>query len=155
MVRGRLRLLILAACGPAILLAAVETVMLAAALVGEDPRWAVRPLNVSEAAAARDAVEMVRLLEQGEDPDTRRPVRPRLLNNEEERLATPLEAAVHERRPELVLLLFEHGANPAPAEWLRLWCAAGALDYSEIVAALDRRAPPGVEVRCSGTETIW
>ena len=68
MVRGRLRWLVFAAAGPVLVLAAIDTGMLAAALVDEDPRWAVAPLDVSEAAAARDAVEMVWLLEQGEDP---------------------------------------------------------------------------------------
>ena len=52
-------------------------------------------------------------------------------------------------------LLFANGARPSPADWVRLRCAAQARDHADIVAALDRRRPGGIETRCSGTETLW
>ena len=80
---------------------------------------------------------------------------PALLGNDIEIEATPLEAAVSIRRPELMGLLFEHGARPSPADWLRLRCSAQAREYADVVATLDTRRPDGVEIRCSGSESLW
>lgn len=151
----RLRWLLVAAAAPAVVLASFEAANLMIAAVRDHPQWPNTDLNLSEAAAVRDHAEVVWLIESGENPNTRRPVRPGLVQNDTEVEATPLEAAISIRRAELVSLLFERGARPSPADWLRLRCSAQALEYADIVAVLDTRRPDGVEIRCSGDESLW
>jgi hypothetical protein len=161
MVRGMSRLtsrqrwLITGAAGPSVVLAALEAVVLLIAAVADHPRWPDTRLTLSEAAAVRDHAEVVRILEGGGIANARFPVRPGLLGNEAVIQATPLEAAISIRRAELVELLFEHGAGPSSADWLRLRCAAAALQYDEIVAMLDARKPGDVDIRCVGDESLW
>ena len=152
---ARLRWLLAAVAAPAVVLASLEATNLMIATVRDHPRWPNTDLNLSEAAAVRDHAEVVRLIENGENPNTRRPVRPGLVQNDLEVEATPLEAAISIRRPELMGLLFERGAHPSPADWLRLRCSAQALEYADIVAVLDTRRPDGVEISCSGDESLW
>ena len=151
----RLSWLLVAAAAPAVVLASLEAAMLMIATVRDHPRWPNTELNLSEAAAVRDHAEVVRLIESGENPNTRRPVRPGLVQNDVEVEATPLEAAIAIRRPELVSLLFDRGARLSPADWLRLWCSAQAQEYAGVAAVLDTRRPDGVEIRCSGDESLW
>lgn len=151
----RLRWFLVAAAVPALVLVSLEAAILMIATVRDHPRWPNTDLNLSEAAAVRDHAEVVRLIEGGEDPNTRRPVRTGLVQNDLEIEATPLETAISIRRPELVSLLFDSGARPSPADWLRLWCSAKALEYADVVAVLDTRRPDGVEMRCSGDESLW
>lgn len=151
----RLRWLLVTAAAPAVVLASLEAANLMIAAVRDHPQWPNTYLNLSEAAAVRDHAEVVWLIESGENPNTRRPVRPGLVQNDMEVEATPLEAAISIRRAELVSLLFERGARPSPADWLRLRCSAQALEYADIVAVLDTRRPDGVEIRCSGDESLW
>lgn len=151
----RLRWLFVATAGPAVVLASLEAVILMIAAVSDHPRWPRTSLNLSEAAAVRDHAEVARLLETGESPNARRPVRPGLVGNDVEVEATPLEAAVSIRRPELMDLLFERGARPSTADWLHLRCSAEALGYADVVANLDMRRPDEVEIRCSGDERLW
>ena len=151
----RLRWLLLASAVPAVVLVSLEAAILMIAAVRDHPRWPNNYLNLSEAAAVRDHAEVVRLLESGGNPNARRPVRPGLLDNDMEIEATPLEAAISIRRPELMDLLFERGAHPSPADWLRLRCSTQALEYADIAAVLDTQRPDGVEIRCSGDESLW
>lgn len=154
---GRSRVIwpLAAAAGPAIVIAAVEAVVLVIALFGNHPRWPDMQLNLSEASAVRDHAEVVRLLRAGESPDARRPVRPGLVGNDAVVEATPLEAAVSIRRTEVVNLLFEYGLRPSSAEWRRIRCAAQALDYGDVVDTLDARRPTGSTSTCSGDERLW
>ena len=151
----RLKWFLIAAAVPAVVLASLEAAVLVIAMVRDHPRWPITHLNLSEAAAVRDHAEVVWLIEGGENPNTRRPVRPGLVQNNTEVEATPLEAAISIRRPQLVDLLFDLGAGPSPADWLRLRCSAQALEYADVVAVLDTRRPDGVEIRCSGDESLW
>lgn len=155
MTSKRLIWLIFAAAAPAVAVAGLDAAFLAMAMFGNHPRWPDHHLNLAEAAAVRDHAEVIHLIERGEDPNARRPVRPGLVGNEVEVAATPLEAAISIRRPELIGLLFERGARPSPADWLRLRCSAQALEYGDIVAMLDARRPDGVEIRCTGNESLW
>lgn len=129
--------------------------MLAVTLVGEHPRWAAPVVNLTEAAAVRDTAEISRLLEQGDDPNQRRPVRPGLIGNDVERQATPLEAGISIGRPDVLRLLLEHGASPSPSEWRRLRCAAQALQHADVVAALDAHRPVAPGMTCRGDELLW
>ncbi len=155
MMLARPRWFLVAAAVPAVVLVSLEAAILIVATVRDHPRWPNTYLNLSEAAAVRDHAEVVWLIESGENPNTRRPVRPGLVQNDMEVEATPLEAAISIRRSELVGLLFNSGARPSPADWLRLWCSAQAPEYADVVAVLDTRRPDGVEIRCSGDESLW
>ena len=151
----RLRWLLVAAAAPAVILACLEATILMIATVRDHPRWPNMDLNLSEATAVRDDAEVVRLLEGGENPDVRRPVRSGLVGNDVEIEATPLEAAISIRRSGLVNLLFERGANPSDVDWIRLRCSAQILEHADVVAVFDARRPEGVETGCSGDERLW
>lgn len=152
---SRLRLCLFAAAAPAVVIACLDAAAMAGAVVGNHPWWPDYHLNLSEAAAVRDHAEVVRLIEGGEDPNVRRPVRPGLMGNESDVDATPLEAAISIRRLELIRLLFDIGSRPSPEQWRRLRCAAETLDYGDVVGVLDAHRPEVVDLKCSGTETLW
>lgn len=146
---------VLLTAGPALAVAGWDASGLLMSTVSDHPRWPDLELNLSEAAAVRDHAEVTRLIERGDDPNARLAVRPGLLGNDNEVPATPLEAAISERRPELVDMLLEQGARPSSEDWLRLRCVAEQRNYTDIVAVLDVRRPDGVEIRCLGTESLW
>lgn len=93
-----------------IALAAATLLYLGAAVAGANPFWHWEPLNLSEAAALRDAGEVSRLLESGADPNAAYDVRAGFLFTTARRL-TPLEAARVADRPEIVDLLRAGGAR--------------------------------------------
>jgi hypothetical protein len=114
---------------------------------GLHPLWQRPELNLSEAAAVRDAAEIVRLIEErSEDPDTVREVRPGLLAEQAVRV-TPLEAAVAARDVEIARVLLVNGAAMDADIWNRLRCSA---EGDEMTAFLDRRRPSGSVLRCDG-----
>ena len=122
---------------------------LAAALLlapfGRHPLWVQADLNLSEAAAVRDAAEIVRLIEeQSEDPNAVREVRPGLLADQAIRVA-PLEAAVAAKDVEIARVLLVNGAAMDADTWNRLRCSA---EGDEMTGFLDRRRPAGAVLRC-------
>jgi hypothetical protein len=80
------------------------------AFAGAHPFWQWRPLTLSEAAAVRDAGEIGRLLELGNDPNARYPLRAGILYDEPS-LLTPVQAARAAQRDEIVDLLVSAGAR--------------------------------------------
>ena len=102
-----------AAVGPLLLPFAATLWIIVGWAIGTDPFWPTPVLNVAEAAAVRDHAEVVRLIQQGEDPNRRWPVRIDLLDSQAH-MMTPLEAAIEIRRLELVQLLIKHGAQVTP-----------------------------------------
>jgi hypothetical protein len=140
---------------PALALLCVEVAFLAAALVvGPGVRWPAYELNLAEAVAVRDTAEVVRQLEAGADPNLRQPVRPGLLGSAAVE-ALPLEAAVSIRRPELVAVLRQRGAEAGPDTWRRLTCFAQREGFGEIVAALSPYRPGDAEPACAGDAALW
>jgi hypothetical protein len=83
---------------------------LALAAGNANPFWRWEPLNLSEAAALRDAGEVARLIEAGGDPNASYEVRAGILFPTA-RTVTPLEAAQLARRQEIVDLLRSEGAR--------------------------------------------
>lgn len=140
---------------PAILLILAEAVvMVGAAFTGTNLRVPNVVLNLSEAVAVRDGAEMMRLLERGDDPNTRRLVREGLLEGRAVE-ATPLEAAISIRRSELIGLLYANGAAPDAASWQRLVCYAEQQNFDDVAEVLMAHRPSGVETMCTGNETLW
>jgi hypothetical protein len=130
---------------PACLVLAGLTAGLVLALFDRHPLWPRQQLNLSEAAAVRDAAEIVRLIESSEDPNAARGVRPGLLAQQAVR-ATPLEAAVAMKDPEIARVLLVNGAVMDAQVWSRLRCSA---DGDEITEYLDRRRPVKAVLDCT------
>jgi hypothetical protein len=107
--------------------------------------WPRQQLNLSEAAAVRDVGEIVRLIDSSADPDAVRDVRPGLLAEHAVR-ATPLEAAVAIRDPEIARVLLANGAEMDTEVWSRLRCKA---EGDEMIEFLERRRPLKAIMDCA------
>jgi hypothetical protein len=148
------RALIVVAAAPAALVAALELGVLVATAVGDHPLWRSEALNLSEAAALRDAAEMVRLIVRGDDPNLARPVRAGFLDSMS-REVTPLSAVTYSNRPELVELLMTHGATLDAPTWTRLHCYARQNGRADVAGALEAWRPAEAGRECSGGERPW
>lgn len=134
--RTESRTLALCAAVPPLALVAFTAVALLATPLWGHPMWHAAPLNMSEAAAARDVATIAAMLERGEDPDAVRHVRPPLLKGAVRRDLTPLEAAVVAGRLEVVHLLLTRGATAADDARLDLACRAQASGYRDVAEYL-------------------
>lgn len=136
---------------PGCLLAAASVVALTMAVFGRHPMWPHQAFNLAEAAAVRDEAEVVRLIEQGEDPNTRYAVQPGLLFDAPISL-TPLEAAVAADDAEMIRRLLTNGASMDAVLWTHLRCIA---DGDDAPSMLDRYQPAGALLRCDGVSPPW
>ena len=136
---------LLALAAPACLVTASLAAWLVLTLIDTHPMWRQPEMNLSEAAAARDLGEIVRLIEASEDPDAARDVRPGFLAETAIR-ATPLEAAVASKDVESVRILLMNGATMTAGVWHHLRCNA---EDDEMREFLDRRRPAGSASQCS------
>jgi hypothetical protein len=144
-----------AMAAPGALLIVATAIMLAAAVLGVDPLWSVEPVTLSEATAAHDNGEVVRLITTGANPNAPSRVRDGLVTNKDMML-TPLEAAVGARRADMVELLLDHGATMPPPVWTRLRCFADVVDASDVATLLDARRPEDVPpYSCDAVATPW
>jgi hypothetical protein len=105
-------------------------------VVGAAPFWPVTNVTLSEAAALKDAGEVVRLItREHHDPNRAWPIREGVLGPARE--MTPLEAAVTIRRLQMVRVLLRYGAVlPAGERRVALICAAVTADAPDIVEFL-------------------
>lgn len=136
---------------PGCLLAAASLVSLALAAFGRYPMWPHEPVNLAEAAGVRDEAEVVRLIEDGADPNARYSVRPGFGFDGPTRL-TPLEAAIAADDPMIVRWLLARGTPPDADRWTYLRCIAGGDDVPPL---LDQQRPPGAELKCDGVRYPW
>jgi hypothetical protein len=129
--------------------------MLGGVIAGVDPLWYVEPLTLPEAAGLRDNGEVVRLIATGADPDAAGPVRAGFVHNDE-KVLTPLEAAVGDRRADMVLLLLDNGATMDEAIWNRLVCFSDIVKASDVRELLEERRPAGATAAsCDAVKTPW
>jgi hypothetical protein len=141
----------LAAALPGTLLAALSVVALTLGIRGEPPMWPHADLTLAEAAGAREEAEVIRLIEQGQDPDARYPVREGLVLERPARL-TPLEAAVMNDDEAIARQLLARGAAPDATSWVVLRClAAGS---PRVAPVLDAYRPSG-RPDCAGVKPPW
>ena len=113
--------------------------VLGAAAFGYTPTfWQGGPLTLAEAAALRDQGEVARLIEAGADPNLEYALRPDVLAVSR---ATPLEAAVLARRPEIVQLLMREGAAVEERGWRHLHCLAAEIGQNDVINAIDAYRP--------------
>lgn len=130
-----------AACAAAAPVAAIAfcAATLATASAGHTPAfWSGGTLTLAEAAALRDQGEVARLIEAGADPDREYALRPDILATTR---ATPLEAAVAARRPEIVQLLMREGATMDEGRWRHLHCVAIDIGAADVIQAVDAYRP--------------
>jgi hypothetical protein len=125
---------------PGALLAAASLGMLMMAVVDVHPMWKTESLNMSEAAALRDAATVFQLVRAGESPSERRHIRAGLLFERSVSL-TPLEAAIAAGRSEIVGLLLEVGEGVSRAEWIRARCLAASVRDAETERVLATYKP--------------
>jgi hypothetical protein len=144
-----------AASVPACALGALSALALALAVVDSHPMWPEQSFNLSEAAALRDAAQVVWLIGHGEDPGTRRPVRAGYLRSYAVAV-TPLEAAIAARRAEVVFIVLHYGAPLDPPEWNRVRCLAAIARDPDVARLLDQRRPIGATTPdCAGVTVPW
>jgi hypothetical protein len=136
-----------ALAAPGCLLAAASIIVLTLAAFGRDLLWPHETYNLAEAAAVREEAEVVRLIEQGHDPNIRYPIRPSLVFNHSTRL-TPLEAAVVRDDPAIFRQLIAKGALMDAAVWTSLRCTMSGPD---MFAVLDEYRPDSAPQSCDGS----
>jgi hypothetical protein len=101
------------------LLALARVMFLVLAMWEVHPFWLWEPMNLAEAAAARDRGEVVRLIAEGQDPNATYRVRRGMVQRSAV-LMTPMAAALAARRDEIVEILLDAGARPhTPGEQAR------------------------------------
>lgn len=135
----------------ALLISCMLPAVIAIAIAGASPLlWKGGSLTLSEAAALRDAGEVVRQIASGADPNAAYPLRPGVLAASS---LTPLEAAVGARRAEMVQLLAVHGARVDAEGWRRLHCFALRTGAADVVLTLDGFSPAAAPRSCEGIST--
>jgi hypothetical protein len=145
------RLFAIALAAPGCILAGATAFGLAMTVVDQSPMWPHQPVNLSEAAGSRDESELVRLIEDGVDPNARYPVRAGLIFGYPTRL-TPLEAAVANDDPAVLTQLLAKGAAMTGPVWTQLRCIAKG---ERVPPVLDRLEPAGASRSCDGVVEPW
>jgi hypothetical protein len=139
--RFRRRLLVAVACVP---VAALALAGIWGVVTNPAGGWVWPPddVNVSEAVAAGNYAELVRLLESGEDPNRGRVVRAPLLGGQAVE-ATPIEAAVLIRNATMARLLLTHGAVVTRSMAGTLRCLNAEYPDRDVLEILDELDPGG------------
>jgi hypothetical protein len=136
---------------PGCLVGVATAIGLVMTVFGQSPMWPHQPVNLAEAAGVYDEAAMVRLIEDGMDPDARYPIRPGLIFGYQMNL-TPLEAAVANDDPAMVTRLVEKGATLDARVWTHLRCIA---DGERVLSKLDELRPAGAAEACEGVVKPW
>ena len=142
---------------PGAIVVAVSVGMLAMAGAGRHPLWEAHDLNMSEAAALRDAATVLHLVRAGESPTEPRPIRPGLLLPQSVTLS-PLEAAIAAERADIVDLLLSVATTVDAAAWGRARCLAARVDDEDIERVLNSHKPvqsPDQNAHCSELPPPW
>jgi hypothetical protein len=136
---------------PGVVLAVATGIGLVMTVRDQPPMWPHRGVNLAEAAGVRDESEVVRLIEDGADPNATYPVRAGLIFSYAMNL-TPLEAAVANEDPVMVKQLVAKGASLDAPLWTHLRCIAVG---DRVPAALDEIRPSGAALTCEGVVRPW
>ena len=140
--------------------AVLALVAFALGLAGLHPLWRAERVNMSEAAAYRDAATVLELIRAGEDPDARRPVGRGPVFSKDV-MVTPLEAAVAAGRAEVVEVWLSAHSSLDARRWIEARCVARFGRTDEIRQTVDRHRPADVpadfdpERQCDGVERRW
>jgi hypothetical protein len=145
------KIIAVALAAPGCVLAAATAVGLVMAAVDQPPMWPYQPVNLAEAAGVRGESEVVRLIEDGVDPDAKYPIRAGLIFAYPMSL-TPLEAVVANDDPVMVKQLVAKGAALDASLWTHLRCIA---DGDRVPPVLDELRPPGAAETCEGVVRPW
>jgi hypothetical protein len=137
--------LVALAVAPALIMLAVSVWTVFGWLVGIAPLWPEPNQTLSEAAALKNSGEVVRLITRDRvDPNRVWPMREGISNAAPN--MTALEAAVRDRRVEMVTVLLQHGAQPpdaaARAELICLAVQSGAPEIADALLQTGDRSDP-------------
>jgi hypothetical protein len=110
-------------------------------IAGRTPSALGPPRNIAEAAAMGTASEVLRLFEQGENPNRVWPVRPEIISSTITRV-TGLEAAIWSQHWEMVDMLDRRGAIPDAATRQHLICLTSDLRDADILNYLSPGRTP-------------
>ena len=141
----------IALAAPGCLLAVATGIGVVMTVFGQSPMWPYQPVNLAEAAGVYAEAEMVRLIEDGANPNDRYPIRPGLIFGYPMNL-TPLEAAVANDDPTMVARLIKEGAKLDARVWTHLRCIA---DGERVRTVLDELRPSGAAQTCEGVVRPW
>jgi len=141
----------IALAAPGCLLAVATGIGLVMTVFGQSPMWPHVSVNLAEAAGASDESEMIRLIEDGADPNDRYPIRAGLIFGYPMHL-TPLEAAVANDDQTIVARLVEKGAKLDAPMWTHLRCIA---EGNKVPPVLDELRPSGASQNCEGVVRPW
>jgi hypothetical protein len=130
------------------------TTLLIAGFLGYTPFLTPADLTLSEAAAVRDHLEILRQIEAGADPDQPQHVRSNLVRPGAY-VMTPLEAAVASGMLDTVQFLQHHGARMDATTLPTLICFANHQGAADIAAYLATQAPAGFAPRCETVRLPW
>ena len=144
---------------PGTIVATISLVMVIMAATAGHPMWRTEPMNMSEAAAMRDAATVLRLVRGGENPRQRRHVRAGFLFARSVRL-TPIEAAIAAGRSEIVDVLIGAGEAATWPEWVHARCLAARAGDAETERLLDAHRPrradaTASEIDCTTVVRPW
>ena len=140
---------------PGALVALWSLALCAMTFAGANPYWTEEPVNISEAAALRDAATVVNLIQRGADPRRAYPV-PAGRLFDRAITVTPLEAAVAARRPEVVDAILSARSLDAAA-WAAAICLARSVPDEDMAHVVAAHRPEGAaaEVDCAGYTRPW
>jgi hypothetical protein len=148
------KLAILAATVPAAIVGVQALGAVAGSLHSANPHWEESPVNLTEAAALRDAATVLRLMAGGADPHQRYELRRDLVFNEPATM-TPFEGAIATGRTEVASLMLWTGYRVDAPEWRQLRCLAQLQNNDDIGALLDKVKPTGEPLNCDGVTRPW
>lgn len=132
----------------------VSAFLVLAAFNGYTPFMIPADLTLSEAAAVRDHLEILRQIESGADPNREQRVRSGLVRPGEY-VMTPLEAAVASGTLDTVEFLQNHGARVDETTLPTLVCFAKQQGASDIAAYLSQHAPEDFAPACETVRLPW
>jgi hypothetical protein len=145
-----------AAAVPAALAGVASLALVAMALAGASPVWAVRPQTLPEAAALRDPADVARRIAAGENPYAPGVVRDGVVADTDKDLSlNALEAAIGSRRSEVVQLILFAAPPRDTAVWERATCLAALVGDRDVTAALDAARPASIVAQCQGFRRPW
>ena len=132
----------------------LSTALVIAASLGYTPFMTPVDLTLSEAAAARDHLEILRQVESGADPNRAERVRPGLVRPAGY-MMTPLEAAVASGRLDTIEFLQQRGARVDATTLPELLCFAKLQGATDIEAYFRQQAPADFAPRCESVSLPW
>jgi len=133
----------------------VAVLLLATGWMALGPLWPVPKVTLAEAVVLSDYGTVLQLVSEGHDPNLPSRIRRGLLGPRDV-VALPLEAAVANRRPDMLKYLLSRGARMDDVLRMRLACLASERGAERTVQfLLEADAGAHRELACDGVRVPW